>query len=361
MGVLKNLRNVLPLPRNWKDEEHHFGLRVNDAITELFANDGKLNKRDDETDLKIEDLANDVSALEDDVAELEASKLNKSTAQNTFPNLTVASIDPDGSPLMPQGADLDDYDIPGTYICVSGTYAATMSNVPPGVSTNFKLIVNRNTESSSGWWGCQIVLANEHIHIRSHADQSYSKWQRISWTINTDTWSDFLAKAKDNQDIAFTFFANDTITNTLCGISVKSYGTCMYSNGYLLWNLCTYNDHAYYGWYKDADNTKKVYIVNKQNNTGVIEYYTKTGVSIPNNASFTVDLSSNIPPGYALWDANVQVLYGGTTYYHLPYISNAMDKGMWITQILNNTISIRCSDSGWGTCDLYITAFLRHT
>lgn len=35
--MLKNLRNVLPLPRSWKDEEHHFGMRVNDAITELLA------------------------------------------------------------------------------------------------------------------------------------------------------------------------------------------------------------------------------------------------------------------------------------------------------------------------------------
>jgi len=40
--MLKNLRNILPLPRGWKDDELRFGTRLNDAVTELLKNVRRL-------------------------------------------------------------------------------------------------------------------------------------------------------------------------------------------------------------------------------------------------------------------------------------------------------------------------------
>lgn len=355
MGVLKNLRNVLPLPRNWKDDEHHFGLRVNDAITELFAKDDKLDKKDEEIDQKIADLEDDVSDLndvvddlEDDVSDLQTDKLDKSQAQETFPNLTVASIS-SSSMLIPQGADLDTYETPGTYVCSSGTDAATMSNVPPGVIANFKLIVNRNTGNGNpNWYGCQIVQSNDLIHIRKHQDTSYGTWEQIGYTNVADTWAEFLAKAKARAEITFTFFGNTTVTNKLCGRSQKSYGTCVYSNGYLLWNLKTYDDYSYYGWWKESDDSIKVHPIQVPNGL-VTNVYEKTGVTIPDNSAFTINLSSDVPSGWSIYAVHVEVKYNETTWYSLPYINDGLTKGVFVRKVENNIITLRCSDSGWGS------------
>ena len=41
MGVIKNLRSILPIPRSWQGEEQKFGIRISDAITELFNRTGR--------------------------------------------------------------------------------------------------------------------------------------------------------------------------------------------------------------------------------------------------------------------------------------------------------------------------------
>jgi hypothetical protein len=51
---------------------------------------------------------------------------------------------------IPDYADLNDYTYPGTYVSTGGTNSRTLKNCPH--IGNFKLIVNRNTDSDSNTW-----------------------------------------------------------------------------------------------------------------------------------------------------------------------------------------------------------------
>ena len=115
---------------------------------------------------------------------LKANILTKATSQHSFLSLTNTALD--GSTIqIPSGADLDDYNIPGTYISANGDVTNSLAHCPEEINGNFKLWVNVNTGSASGsggWWGCQIIQSGESLFIRTHAGNNgdtFGEWRRF--------------------------------------------------------------------------------------------------------------------------------------------------------------------------------------
>lgn len=59
---------------------------------------------------------------------------------------------------IPEGADLNDYIVPGTYTCASKDIGVTLLH-NPHIHSNFKLLVNKNTgNSKTSIWGTQTII-----------------------------------------------------------------------------------------------------------------------------------------------------------------------------------------------------------
>ena len=98
--------------------------------------------------------------------------------------------------------------------------------------------------------------------------------------------------------------------------------------------------------------------------TLVVKEYTKQDIVFADNSQITIDLSNDIPSGYTLESVLVDVIYKTetpVTHWALPYLSEDCTKGMWVRRVKDNKVIIRNSSTGWGTCDVVITAFLKHT
>ena len=79
---------------------------------------------------------------------------------------------------IPDNSDLNNYTTPGTYYCSDGTSAATMSNVPSGVSAGFKLVVYYK----AGFTYINQELyphGGERIYIRYQQSSVWQSWKRL--------------------------------------------------------------------------------------------------------------------------------------------------------------------------------------
>jgi len=98
-----------------------------------------------------------------------------------------------------------------------------------------------------------------------------------------------------------------------------------------------------------------------QSTANTLLYITKHNIVIGNGSSsspsiINVDLSADIGDN-SLWGADVYVNSGGTI-YKLPYLHNSNGTYMIVQGYSGKTITIKNTSTGWGTCTLYIVAYI---
>ena len=97
-----------------------------------------------------------------------------------------------GNTAIPQNADLNDYVTAGVYTCIDSDTAKTLANCPH-ITSNFKLIVNKNRGNSDIFYGYQMIVGTVGnnpvrdvcIYYRGVATTSdnvytFSKWKIMS-------------------------------------------------------------------------------------------------------------------------------------------------------------------------------------
>ena len=94
-------------------------------------------------------------------------------------------------------------------------------------------------------------------------------------------------------------------------------------------------------------------------------FISKYNVAITNGSSsspanINVDLSTDIGDNYSFWGADVYVQSGGTI-YKLPYLHNSNGSYLLVEGYSGKTIKFKNTSTGWGTCTLYIVAFVART
>ena len=136
--------------------------------------------------------------------------------------------------------------------------------------------------------------------------------------------------------------------------SVKTLGSLLGTND-VVNNLST----------NDTTGTKpagqqEVYQLNNLTKNTIL-FITKTSVSITDGSPSTpgyinVDLTSDIG-NTTLWGADVYISYQGTI-YKLPYMHNSNGTYLQVDSYSGKTLKLKNTTSGWGSCTLYIVAFV---
>lgn len=81
---------------------------------------------------------------------------------------------------LPNGADLNDYSEPGTYLCYSATVAASLLNCP-FTASNFKLVVNHSTGNS---YLQQYIFSgtDQTIYVRGKSGTNWTAWKKVAYS-----------------------------------------------------------------------------------------------------------------------------------------------------------------------------------
>lgn len=88
-------------------------------------------------------------------------------------------------------------------------------------------------------------------------------------------------------------------------------------------------------------------------------YVTKTNIAI-DNGDIDIDLSSDIPNGYSIYNVIAHVVYGGTSVYMLPWFKNDSYQCLFVHSWSGTTVKIVNVNSGsWGACTVCFTCFLK--
>ena len=95
----------------------------------------------------------------------------------------------------------------------------------------------------------------------------------------------------------------------------------------------------------------------------LIKFIALTGITLNQGGAKTFDLSSYIPDGYILWSVNVTIRGTDGKFYQLPFITSGGNSTTVETAPINSSnpksISIKDFVGGWGTTNMYVTAFLQ--
>ena len=131
------------------------------------------------------------------------------------------------------------------------------------------------------------------------------------------------------------------------------------ANGRMWYGSTTDSVSAPSSWTEIAQNSRIIEIEKSKTIFVTTERITIPDGTAASPVTVDVDISSSIPSGYSLWDANAQIS-NANVIYHLPWIDSQSSRHTRILKIQNGTITLQNSAAGWGTIDcLYITAFLK--
>lgn len=176
------------------------------------------------------------------------------------------------------GDNLNNYNLPGVYVCSQDSITQSLLNTPAGIYGNFKLLVNVNTGDETGggsWWGMQIILCGFNLYYRAHVDSTWEAWRRIRYD------------GDESEKIVYATLTNVTIpdgatTSQEIDLDLTDY----IPSGYSLWsvNVLMHSGNIDYAlpWYNHAmDNgirvnrifQKHVYIRNDSDGWGTVTIY----------------------------------------------------------------------------------------
>lgn len=222
---------------------------INTIISDTPSDEKVLSEKAIKSELDLKANDNEVIKRTNIATTIDRNSTNSQvpSAKSVYDNSLIKGIS-DGNTQIPSGSDLNDYLTPGVYTCISSSIAEKLLNCPHIVS-NFKMIVNQNTSSTTGFFGYQMIVGtasatnNPCVYYRGiggvdKTKLTYSQWKKVCTTSVADVGKTNITSRVLNATVNAGGGVYYSIKNGICyvqiaGITVSadSSGQKILSNG----------------------------------------------------------------------------------------------------------------------------------